>query len=94
MKKKFFIGIDVSKHSLDAAFVVQQAANRSEPCWQLFDNTAAGLAKLKKWMISNPIPFDNSTLIVIENTGLYHRQLMAFCCKRQLQLCIENGAQG
>lgn len=93
MKKKFFIGIDVSKHSLDAAFVVQQGTNRSEPCWQLFDNTASGLAKLKGWMISNRIPFDSNTLIVIENTGLYHRQLMAFCCKYQIQLCIENGAQ-
>jgi transposase len=93
MKKKFFIGIDVSKHSLDVAFMVQQGSKRTEPCWQLFDNNATGLVKLKKWFVSNDMSFDSNTLIVIENTGLYHRQLMAFCSKHQLQLCIENGAQ-
>lgn len=93
MKKKFFIGIDVSKYSIDAAFIVQSGSERSDPIWQVFDNKDSGLSTFKKWLISNSIPFNNNTLIVIENTGLYHRQLMNFCFKNKLQLCIENGAQ-
>ena len=93
MKKKCFIGIDVSKHSLDVAFMFQSGSKRSDPTWQVFNNASAGLGKLKKWLLGNAIPFDNNTLIVIENTGLYHRLLMTFCAKHQLQLCIENGAQ-
>lgn len=93
MKKKFFIGIDVSKHSLDVSFLVQQGVKRTEPSWMVFDNSPTGLGKLKKWLLANEIPFSSHTLIVIENTGLYHRLLVDFCAKLQLPICIENGAQ-
>lgn len=48
---------------------------------------------MKAWLQSNHVPFNDHTLFVIENTGLYHRRLVNFCNKHQLQLCIENGAQ-
>lgn len=93
MKKKFYIGVDVSKHSLDVAYLVQSGSKRTEPVWQVFDNTVSGLAKLKKWLTGSQVPFDGNTLLVIENTGLYHRRLVDFCAKHQLPVCIENGAQ-
>jgi transposase len=93
MKKKWFIGIDVSKHTLDASFLMQQGTKRSEASWQVFANTDAGLAKFKKWLTANGVPFSANTLLVIENTGVYHRLLVNFCAQQQLPICVENGAQ-
>lgn len=92
MKKKFFIGIDVSKYTLDTAFIIVENNSFSAPVWKQFANTAEGLIELKKWLHQHQIPFNEQTIIVIENTGLYHRLLWQFCCKEQLNICIENAA--
>lgn len=93
MKKNYFVGIDVSKQTLDVAFIVAQNDEKTQPCWKVFDNDEQGLSALRTWLQSNHVPFNDHTLFVIENTGLYHRKLVNFCNKHQLQLCIENGAQ-
>ncbi len=93
MKKNYFVGIDVSKQTLDVAFILEQDDERTQPCWKVFDNNEQGLSAMKTWLQSNHVPFKGNTLFVIENTGLYHRLLVSFCNKHQLQLCIENGAQ-
>ena len=43
-----------------------------------FDNTNEGMALLKKWLKEQKVKFDNDTLLVIENTGIYHRLLWKF----------------
>ena len=93
MKKNYFVGIDVSKQTLDVAFIVQQQGVKTHPCWKVFDNNEQGLSAMKIWLQEQGLPFNDHSLFVIENTGLYHRQLVSFCNKHQLQLCIENGAQ-
>lgn len=93
MNKKFYVGIDVSKKTIDVAFIAQSGDQKTAPRWKVFDNTDAGLQQLKTWLSKEAVGFDANTLIVIENTGLYHRRLVSFCNKNNLQLCIENGAQ-
>lgn len=93
MKKKYFIGIDVSKQTLDVAFILVEGEHKTSPVWKVFDNNDPGLSCMKKWLQKNNIPFNDDTLFVIENTGLYHRLLVNFCNRHSLQLCIENGAQ-
>ena len=93
MKKKYFIGIDVSKQTIDVAFIIQQGDRKTQPCWKVFDNNTYGLHQMKVWLQSNGIPFNQHSLFVIENTGLYHRLLVKFCNDHHLRLCIENGAQ-
>ncbi len=93
MKKNYFVGIDVSKQTIDVAFIAVHQGEKTQPCWKVFDNNEPGLAGMRSWLQSNHVPFDEATLFVIENTGLYHRLLVNFCHKHQLQLCIENGAQ-
>jgi transposase len=93
MKKNYFAGIDVSKQTIDVAFIVQKDDHKTQPCWKVFDNNERGLYEMKTWLQQNNVPFNEDTLFVIENTGLYHRQLVNFCNKHQLRLCIENGAQ-
>ena len=93
MKKNYFVGIDVSKHTLDVAFIAEQNEVKLPACWKVFDNNDKGLSAMKNWLKSNDVAFDASTLFVIENTGLYHRRLVNFCNKHDLPVCIENGAQ-
>jgi transposase len=93
MKKNYFVGIDVSKQTIDVAFIIREGEQKASPCWKVFDNNALGLNQMKTWLQQNNVPFNEDTLFVIENTGLYHRHLVNFCNKHQLRLCIENGAQ-
>lgn len=93
MHKKYFIGIDVSKHTLDVAFIIQSTSSFTKPVWKQFTNTLNGLQQIKKWLQQLQIPLSIETIIVIENTGIYHRLLWQFFSSLQVDLCIENAAQ-
>lgn len=93
MQKKFFIGIDVSKHTLDVAFIIQSTSSFTKPLWKQFENTTAGLTKMQRWLTDMHVPLSNEAIIVIENTGIYHRLLWQFFSSLQVDLCIENAAQ-
>ena len=93
MKKKCFIGIDVSKHTLDTAFIIRNGDTLTDPVWKQFSNTHSGLKEMNKWLLQMKISLDQHTVIVIENTGIYHRLLWQYCSKLQVDLCIENAAQ-
>lgn len=93
MKKKYFIGIDVSKHTLDVAFIVKEFSSLSKPVWKQFENTLEGLKQMQQWLVEMNIPLTEQTIVVIENTGIYHRLLWQFFSHLQIDLCIENAAQ-
>jgi transposase len=93
MKKIFFIGIDVSKHTLDAAFIIRINGSLSTPVWKQFANTQAGLKEMRKWLLQRKVPLDQQAIIVIENTGIYHRLLWQYFSNTPVDLCIENAAQ-
>lgn len=59
---------------------------------QRFDNTAAGLKVFHKWLLSLMVGFDENSLVVIENTGMYHRLIWKYCSERGLPLHIGNAA--
>jgi len=93
MKKKYFIGIDVSKHTLDVAFIVNELSSLSQPVWKQFNNTLQGLQQMKCWLAEMQVSLCDETIVVIENTGIYHRLLWQFFSHLQINLCIENAAQ-
>ena len=93
MKKKCFIGIDVSKHTLDTAFIIRHGDTLTDPVWKQFSNTHSGLKEMNRWLLEMKISLDQHIVIVIENTGIYHRLLWQYCSKLQVDLCIENAAQ-
>jgi len=93
MKKRIFIGIDVSKHTLDTAFIIRAGDKLTDPVWKQFSNTHSGLKEMSKWLLQMKVSLDQQALIVIENTGIYHRLLWQYCSKLQVDLCIENAAQ-
>jgi transposase len=57
-----------------------------------FDNTTSGMNAFKAWLKSTGVSLDEYTLLVIENTGVYHRLLWNFCSKYNLPLHIGNAA--
>ena len=59
MQKKYFIGVDVSKHTLDIAFIIHQPSCFSKPVWMQFANTQQGLIQMKQWLTEKHIPLSD-----------------------------------
>lgn len=89
---KFFIGIDVSKPYFDVSLmaVVDHVKQPVETAH--FDNNPAGIKGFDKWLRALGVSYNEQSLVVIENTGIYHRLIWSFCSKNQLPIHIGNAA--
>jgi transposase len=89
---QFFIGIDVSKPYFDASLmpVIEHEKKAMLTC--RFDNNKTGLKTFDKWLKSNKVSFDSNSLVLIENTGVYHRLLWMYCTEKNLPIHIGNAA--
>jgi transposase len=88
----FFIGIDVSKPWFDASLMEVKDHQKQTMKTERFDNSPAGIKTFHKWLISDAVTFDKNSLVVIENTGVYHRLIWHYCSKEQLPIHIGNAA--
>jgi transposase len=89
---KFYLGIDVSKLWFDTSLLPVTNHQKQALVTQRFDNNIAGMKAFKSWLKNNAVTADENTLIVIENTGVYHRLIWSFCSKHNLNLHIGNAA--
>ncbi|TAE96848.1 MAG: IS110 family transposase [Runella slithyformis] len=82
----------VSKPFFDAALM--PVVNHQKQAIEVahFENNELGLKAFEKWLKKHKVAFDQNTVLVIENTGIYHRLLWAFCNKIGLQIHIGNAA--
>ena len=94
MKKQtcFFLGIDVSKLWFDISLMPVVNYQKEPMITERFDNTMKGLALLKRWLKEQKVSFNNDTLLVIENTGIYHRLLWKFFSENNIPIHIGNAA--
>jgi transposase len=94
MKKQAssFLGIDVSKEWFDISLMAVVNFQKQPMITERFDNTIDGLTLLKKWLKAHQVEFNNDTLLVIENTGIYHRLLWQFFCENSIPIHIGNAA--
>ena len=92
IEKKCFIGIDVSKSWIDLSMMMVIEGLKQDMITQKFDNHPEGFKLLTRWLKSHGIPFNDSTLVVIENTGVYHRLIWQYCTEKGLGLHIGNAA--
>lgn len=85
MKTSFFIGIDVSKKTLDFAVRDQKR--------HLFhvkvENSSSGLNEFKKACLANNVSFEES-LICCEHTGIYSQNILALATQEHLSLWLES----
>ena len=89
---KFYLGIDVSKLWFDLSLLVLINHEKQAMITERFDNNSNGIKNMKQWLKKNNVSFDNNTLLVIENTGIYHRLIWEFCSSHQLPIHIGNAA--
>lgn len=89
---KNYLGIDVSKPWFDVSLLVVIDHVKQSMITERFDNTVSGLKTFKAWLKINAITLDENSLLVIENTGVYHRLIWSFCSKYHLPLHIGNAA--
>lgn len=92
MKKevKFYLGMDVSKLWVDIAVLCVVDHKKQLVITERFDNNAAGMKALDKWLKKHKVSFDENSLLVIENTGVYHRLVWEYCSAHGLPLYIGN----
>ena len=90
--RKNYLGIDVSKPWFDVSLMVVIDHVKQPIVTERFDNNSAGLKLFKAWLKTASVTLDQNSLLVIENTGVYHRQLWSFCSKHNLPIHIGNAA--
>jgi transposase len=92
MKKevKFYLGMDVSKLWVDITLMCVAEHKKQPTIAERFDNDAAGMKALHKWLKKHKVSFDENSLLVIENTGVYHRLVWEYCSTHGLPLYIGN----
>ena len=90
--KKNYLGIDVSKLWFDVSLLVVIDHVKQPMLTERFDNSVTGMKAFKTWLKSQGVSYDQNSLLVIENTGVYHRLIWSFCSKHNLQLHIGNAA--
>lgn len=90
--RKNYLGIDVSKPWFDVSLLPVIDHVKQPFVTERFDNTVAGMNAFKNWLKVSGVTLDSNSLLVIENTGVYHRLLWSFCSKYNLPLHIGNAA--
>jgi transposase len=90
--QKSYLGIDVSKLSFDVSLIVADKGQKQPIVCDKFDNDTSGLLRFKTWLDDHQVAFDNNSLLVIENTGIYHRLIWNFCTTHLLPIFIGNAA--
>lgn len=89
---KFYLGIDVSKSWFDISLMAVVDHQKQPMQSKRFDNTADGMKQLGKWLKDEKVSFDEHSLLVIENTGVYHRLIWEYCSTHNLPIYIGNAA--
>ena len=87
---KCYLGMDVSKLWIDITLMRVVDHQKQPGASERFDNTQAGMKVLDKWLRKHQVSFDDNSLLVVENTGVYHRLIWDYCSSHGLPLHIGN----
>jgi len=90
--KDCFLGIDVSKEWFDVSMIIVTQEGKKDMISEKFTNDQQGLELFSRWLKQHKVPMNENTLVVIENTGIYHRLIWKFCSNKNLPLHIGNAA--
>lgn len=87
------MGMDVSKEWVDLALMKVANHQKDTMTCHRFDNTAPGMEQMDSWLQAQGVSFDQHSLLVVENTGVYHRRIWQWCTEKGLPLHIGNAAR-
>ena len=83
---KFYLGMDVSKGWVDICLMRVIDHQKQPMRTERFDNDAAGIKTMDKWLKKQKVLFNENSIMVIENTGVYHRRVWEYCSASKLPL--------
>ena len=89
MKKKWFIGIDISKKTLDAVIYDPAKKKADEDNHLLIDNDENGYKLLLKWFRGKKMSL-LTIVVCMEYTGVYCVKLCIFLEKKKIDYSLEN----
>lgn len=89
---KFYLGLDMSKPYFDASLLVVLNHQKQAVESERFTNDVAGIKMFNKWLKEHKVSFDEHSIVVLENTGIYHRLIWSYCAKNNLPVHIGNAA--
>jgi transposase len=85
----FYVGVDLSKEKFDAVFLSQP----KDPEHRIFDNTVPGIKRFVSWLKQKK-GFDiQKTLICMEHTGIYSRELVKALVQIKAFIWLESSLQ-
>lgn len=87
-----FVGIDISKSWFDASLMAVVSHIKGPVQSERFDNNGAGLKAFGRWLATHGAGPGTRTLLVMENTGIYHRPLWQWACAAGIPIHIGNAA--
>jgi transposase len=92
MKSSLFVGVDISKATLDVSIL--STTEKNTTYYQQFTNNKKGFGQLLKWMKQNSqgIPMA-AWKVCMENTGIYSLELNCFLHDKGIWQCLENALQ-
>lgn len=89
MKKKWFIGIDISKKTLDVVIYDSSKKQSDSENYRKLSNDKKGYTTLLSWLKKKRIVLDQIA-IGLEHTGTYSFDLRLFLENRQIDYCAFN----
>jgi transposase len=87
-KKKFFIGIDISKDHLDVALLKAEELNVLKD--KRVENNFKGFDSIQDWLSKQKVKLEDC-LICMEHTGTYGLLLFAWLSQLGIDYCVEPG---
>ena len=84
--QKSYIGIDVSKLTIDVCIVTAQG----EQDYQQFENTSKDFKNMELWLNKKSYFCYQEALFCMEHTGLYTRELVSFLLQRESKVWMES----
>lgn len=85
-KQPLFVGIDVSKLSIDVSCLTSNGTH----CYENFHNTKAGFGKFNHWLLSLDGFCYTTALFCLEHTGMYSRQIVDFLLLKNGRVWLES----
>lgn len=91
MQYNFFIGIDVSKSTLDIAVI--NTSNADVVSHQQVLNNDEGIVEMLKWLREQGDYSLETSLFCLEHTGMYNYPLLQFFSQNNVNVWVENPIQ-
>jgi len=92
MKYRFYIGVDVSKSTLDFALIDDR--NKQDIGHKRVDNSDEGIINVFAWIAERHCDFElSNTIICMEATGLYCYPLLQYLYQHKANIWVENAVQ-